>query len=486
MKSAVLKSTPGSGGLRFEVQSTPTRGNSVQKWYIKANHPVEASRWMQALTKSIQWAQREATRPSVDTYSEASSVLTPSIRPKSFSSHSHRKSGGESTQSSVAGDGTQAGGSPKPSVEGADEENNAEKSSSSVAESENNPPHHLSFELHANSTIAQMDLTAEMLKTLPVAPSGADAKSAMADSLNSVQNMLHEYVTMVRDREEWWKEKLERERERQNVWEESLQAVVREGELMEKELRNKSRRRSRMFTDGTSYQTASEFGTLRARPSTLPLSPPTTVVESPEPTPTPAAIGSHVAPAAPIPSAPAGLPAVLTPPPPTVIVNEETVTTPTEKNMTVNRRGSIRRQLSISSPPPRPFSLIMSASSPTNLDEDEEAIDTDEEDEFFDAIESNTIPNLVVADSLVGKSMLKMPQYIDQSQFIGYSHLRTRLSITSDDRPPMSLWAVLKNSIGKDLTKISFPVFFNEPTSMLQRMVSESFARRDATKNSFW
>lgn len=32
---------------------------------------------------------------------------------------------------------------------------------------------------------------------------------------------------------------------------------------------------------------------------------------------------------------------------------------------------------------------------------------------------------------------------------------------------------VLKHSIGKDLTKISFPVFFNEPTSMLQRMAED-------------
>jgi hypothetical protein len=32
---------------------------------------------------------------------------------------------------------------------------------------------------------------------------------------------------------------------------------------------------------------------------------------------------------------------------------------------------------------------------------------------------------------------------------------------------------VLKGSIGKDLTRISFPVFFNEPTSMLQRMAED-------------
>lgn len=108
--------------------------------------------------------------------------------------------------------------------------------------------------------------------------------------------------------------------------------------------------------------------------------------------------------------------------------------------------------------------------SPTGDDEPAD-VDTDEEDEFFDAIETNALPNLVISDSLAGRQVVELPPAIDQAQYSGYAHPRERLSITSDDRPPMSLWAVLKNSIGKDLTKISFPVFFNEPTSMLQRMV---------------
>lgn len=37
-------------------------------------------------------------------------------------------------------------------------------------------------------------------------------------------------------------------------------------------------------------------------------------------------------------------------------------------------------------------------------------------------------------------------------------------------RPPnmkVSMWALLKDLIGKDLSKISMPVYFNEPVSML-------------------
>ncbi|KAJ6551955.1 Oxysterol-binding protein-domain-containing protein [Mycena capillaripes] len=101
-------------------------------------------------------------------------------------------------------------------------------------------------------------------------------------------------------------------------------------------------------------------------------------------------------------------------------------------------------------------------------------IDTDEEDEFFDAIEANTIPNLVVHEALKSPthSELALPQTVNVEPYAGYQNLRQEL-LLSDARPSTSLWSVLKHSIGKDLTKISFPVFFNEPTSMLQRMAED-------------
>lgn len=39
------------------------------------------------------------------------------------------------------------------------------------------------------------------------------------------------------------------------------------------------------------------------------------------------------------------------------------------------------------------------------------------------------------------------------------------------DKPhyPLNLWSIIKNCIGKDLSKIPMPVNFNEPLSMLQR-----------------
>lgn len=439
MKSAALKQTPGSSGLRFEVQSTPTRGHQgIQKWYLKANHPVEASRWIQALTKSIEWARHEAERASAE--SDAASLLAPSHRGMSgtYSRKSHNSM--ESSPSSGGGEDAfdSSSGIHRDREPSGDDEGEKTEASSvgGSSEREKHPPHQLSFELHGNSALAQMELTSQMLGALRVESSTTAAKSAMTDSLNAVQTMLSEYVHMVHAREEWYREKLEKERERQNVWEASLQAVVKEGELMERELRTKSRRRSRMV-DGSGF--VSEMGTIRNRPSQLSITPqPAVKVESPQPTP--ATINTIKAIRA---ESSSSSPPATTPP-----ATHSSLTSRTSYISNKALTAALTAPGGVGSPAPRPFSLIMGATSPKGEEDD---VGTDEEDEFFDAIESGTLP-LVINDSLAGRNATPLPTLVDKSQYQAYEHLRPRLAISSDDRPPMSLWAVLKNSIGKDLT----------------------------------
>lgn len=84
---------------RFEVHSIPSRGQhhhhhhhaGVQKWYMKANHPVEAHRWTEAIFKSIKWLK--LCESSAATNSDASS-LTPSFMSK-------RRRSGESDSSAL-------------------------------------------------------------------------------------------------------------------------------------------------------------------------------------------------------------------------------------------------------------------------------------------------------------------------------------------------------------------------------------------------
>lgn len=105
----------------------------------------------------------------------------------------------------------------------------------------------------------------------------------------------------------------------------------------------------------------------------------------------------------------------------------------------------------------------------------------EDDDEFFDAIETGNLPGLKVETPIAGQHKEEdWPEDFDRTaidlreeSLKPYRVLRSKLPISVDDRPSVSLWAILKNNIGKDLTKISFPVSFNEPTSMLQRMAED-------------
>lgn len=60
MKTAILKPSERN---KFEVHSTPSRGHHHHsKWYLRANHPVEAHRWTEAIGKSIEWAKQQGER----------------------------------------------------------------------------------------------------------------------------------------------------------------------------------------------------------------------------------------------------------------------------------------------------------------------------------------------------------------------------------------------------------------------------------------
>ncbi|EJF58501.1 Oxysterol-binding protein-domain-containing protein [Dichomitus squalens] len=467
MRTAVLTVPPGTSGLRFEVHSTPSRGHSsIQKWYLKANHPVEASRWIVALQKSMEIARRQGDEDERRSAESDAPSNKPSLSVGTSSIRVQRKSrlsvpDPVSTASSTGGEGDSGGEAREASASDfvGGETQDEREDSSDAGSTKEVPPHATAFELQGNALVAQAELAQQLLSSLhgqaPGSQRAAELTKAVDDTFNTVSSMLTDYVHMVKDREEWYKAKLERERERQNIWEESLQAVVREGDMLEKELRSRFRRsRAPSSTPG-------QEGTITARKRASQLigqiSPTMEIVT----TPTTVTTAPQVASPAPLEEIP-GVPSA---PSPAGTISRG-----------VLRRPSATSQGLPPSPGARPFSLIKGATLPGTqgvADEGDEG-ETDEEDEFFDAIESNTLPNLVITRSLIQPQANREAAFVlSREVYAAYLKLRDRLSISSDDRPPMSLWAVLKNSIGKDLTKISFPVFFNEPTSMLQRMAED-------------
>ncbi|KAG7449557.1 uncharacterized protein BT62DRAFT_985148 [Guyanagaster necrorhizus] len=426
MKTAILRIST-IDRLRFEVHSTPSRGHQsgVQKWYLKANHPVEASRWTQTISKSIEWHKHDNEgRRSGE--SDANSVI-----PKSVTAHTRN----ESTKHSNWNEGESQSlasshrGSPnfQMNERGYEDMDNDESSASESIRK--TVPFDSSFELHGNSASAQMELTSQLLSNLVLHSDASqrtsDLRNALKDSISIVQGMLDEYIQMVKVREEWFRKQLQKERDKSTLWEESFATVVKEGESLEKELRIRSRRRGSRFFDAT------ESGTVKQHQSFL--APyPSVIEKSPKPAPEPFQLFS---------------------PSPHL---QDTGTAETSHPTHLAQRSETD-----------------DAANPTATIEDNSALDTDDEDEFFDAIESNNIPNLVIPEFLASPTHPEVALPVDlTAPYAGYKNFRISLSL-KDERPNTSLWSVLKHSIGKDLTKISFPVFFNEPTSMLQRMAED-------------
>ena len=48
--------------------------------------------------------------------------------------------------------------------------------------------------------------------------------------------------------------------------------------------------------------------------------------------------------------------------------------------------------------------------------------------------------------------------------------MRESLPFLVPENQSFSLWSILKDSIGKDLSKITMPIWLNEPISMLQKV----------------
>lgn len=492
---------------------------------MKANHPNEAKRWIEAIGRNIEYfkhREREGgvdsdtsslkRRKSIESWSGDSIVkfgIANSSSNGSTSIGGHkvfwRKSGGsnrdrdqESIVGSISGPSSIAPTPIEPSLStspdrdyiGSEKEDDDDEESTDTKESDLEPPHP-NLELQGNALIAQLEITNRLVESI-ISSQGSTTQTtqthqALTESVQTTQAHLSTYLHMSREREDWFARQLKKEGKRQRVWEESLAVVVKEGEGLERELRKRRGRRPSFMSGGGTQKIG------KGRPSVVR----TGTIRGPT---------THSDELA--------------------IANESKVTAPTPLQASTTLRGAPIKKSTTSDTlvvpiPPAPITIT-----PAAYASDEEDYDTDQEDEFFDAIETGNLPNLVVYEGLtspksitsaglvtprasmheisnvlgpsdirslsISQTLLLLKGGVTVEPFAGYTNLRNRLSITDDDRPSTSLWSVLKHSIGKDLTKISIPVFFNEPTSMLQRMAEdmefsecrESISRRNSPKIS--
>ncbi|CEJ86449.1 Putative Oxysterol binding protein [[Torrubiella] hemipterigena] len=99
--------------------------------------------------------------------------------------------------------------------------------------------------------------------------------------------------------------------------------------------------------------------------------------------------------------------------------------------------------------------------------------DSEDEEEFFDAVDAGEVEVVELSSpkSPTTPSQPVITGGLDISEsFSGYENgIRHRLKLDNDNRPKVGLWGILKSMIGKDMTRMTLPVSFNEPTSLLHR-----------------
>ncbi|KAK9368997.1 Oxysterol-binding protein-domain-containing protein [Lipomyces kononenkoae] len=402
-----------------EKQGFEIIGKGSVRYHLRANHPVEANRWVWALTQAIQHAkdelknQQAPSKPQLA--GDAQSVLTSPVIDDSVSS----RYANLPTNAALVNVGN--GGSVPGSMVSVGDDDEVD------FDDDDDSQEHNAVEPHKDEvgmTSHSLEMEIKVLRDL--CTSIADERSSLASthprveavlgcydrSLTSLKNLLDELMRQTADREAYFKRRAEREAELRRVWEENMQKLAEENDAIEEHLHDavEEKKLARKALREVLSSTQSE---------------PTTP-------------GLQVSGA----SSPVA---------------------------EYDRRPSIRTALATTK-----LSSVLTE---------------DEDDVFFDAIDNETamaeargepikltpfVEEELEKESFNELQLKKRDEIINDGSFLGYEDPpRMRLKLDEDDRPKISLWAILKSMIGKDMTKMTLPVSFNECTSLLQRVAED-------------
>ncbi|KAK4054159.1 hypothetical protein OIV83_001185 [Microbotryomycetes sp. JL201] len=445
--------TQGSDKLKFSIENK--LGKSFPSFYLKGNHPVEVMRWVDILRQNVDFAREGAyiTRTRSGASSYAPSVASLSITDKD-------RRGSEFTFRGV-----------EPSTRSSPADSIAERDPSFIADDEtfnedgDQVPRAEDFDLLAQGAKTQLEHTQQLLNSLIVTDSAAGnsrqtaVKDALKGALHSLGTMLDEYVDVVHERERFFVRKYEREIDAKRMWEENMKEVAAQQQAMEAELQKAAR-------DSTRRKRALQEVRMNLAASPQILSPDTAAFVDEELRDAHEAVENGKTDSRS--SSQTQVPTLSVDTTKGTRSRASTVATA----MSPSRVGRLRSGTTHTLTSQELAGVVESA-----LAGSDDEVSSDTDDEFFEAIETGQLPITEEDDStdkqIVKEQTDRFLEKYDMSPYKGYDNLRHELPIKSDDRPPVSLWAILKGSIGKDLTKISFPVYFNEPCSMLQRMAED-------------
>lgn len=254
---------------RFEIH-----GKSSVKYHLKANHVVEAKRWYWTLNNAIQWAKDEARDEERKKVGEAerlgrireqqrhddgSDTSEMASRPDSVSGSSgdnRRQSSFRAAAAAGSFVGTEAEESDayEPSVNGPphvvrsssgdDGDADIEDDDASSGRGPAEPPSSDTLALLAHSARLQLDLLSQVVLAVQFEhvknpeltlsdPMVTGALQSYESAVSSLKGLVGDLLTMSKERDAYWRYRIEKEIGLRRLWEENMAVLAQEQETLE-------------------------------------------------------------------------------------------------------------------------------------------------------------------------------------------------------------------------------------------------------------
>ena len=265
------------------------------------------------------------------------------------------------------------------------------------------------FELLATSAKTQIELTQQLLSSLG-SSGGSEVKEALGGSLKTLGSIFEEYVDVVAQRERYFNRKFEKEIEIKRLWEQSMKDVAAQHAKVEAELERFGRdnvRKTKALYEVRANLTGSPIST----PSVVPEGLVNPIDQLPE----------H------------GVLGSLPPPLQTLNSNTRISRSRASTGNLSPTRSRLRSATITHTLNPNELEQLVDSALAGEGDESE-----DDDEEFFEAIESGSIPfssDLPAAPVSQAQPTQAFMDALDLTPYKGYENLRSRLPIDSDNRP---------------------------------------------------
>jgi len=263
---------------RFEIL-----GKSSVKYHLKANHVVEAKRWYWTLNNAIQWAKDEAKDAEKRKGAEAQRMgrlkeLTvqqhQQLQNQRNASNTELTLSQSTRSSSIVDLGATANEALYPEQRqpaqittkiprGEESGSEDDDDNGSDSNSRKEPPTSDALALVANSARLQLDLLAQVCLALqfrrqedPNITLGDEVVSAALEgydgAVKGLIKLVGDVLKMTKERERYWKYRVSKERDLRRLWEENMQRLVEEHEVLQGEVgmeRGKRKRTKRVLKE---------------------------------------------------------------------------------------------------------------------------------------------------------------------------------------------------------------------------------------------